>query len=123
MTGETAAEIVVHRIGSRRQNLGMTNWKGNSPKIEDAKIAKNYMLKGELEILYLLVEQFMSFSELQIKLKRPMYMNDWRQYLNEFLKLNKLEILKHKGSVSRKEMEKVVKKEMTSYHNLLGKMG
>ncbi len=118
VTGETAAEIVVHRIAGSKPYLGMTNWKGNVPKTEDAKIAKNYMLREELEILYLLVEQFLSFSELQIKLKRPMYMKDWRQYLDDFLKLNKLEILKNKGSVSHDEMEKIVKKEMINYQNL-----
>ena len=119
VTGETAAEIVVHRISGNKRNVGMTNWKGNLPKTEDAKIAKNYMLQDELEILYLLVEQFLSFSELQIKLKRPMYMKDWREYLDDFLKLNKLEILKHKGSVSHEEMEKIVKQEMINYQKLL----
>jgi len=77
------------------------------------------MLKDELEVLYLLVEQFLSFSELQIKLKRPLYMKDWKEYLDDFLKLNKLEILKNKGSVSHKEMEKVVLNEMKLYQELL----
>lgn len=119
VTGETAAEIVVHRIGSEKPNLGMTSWKSGRPKIEDAKIAKNYMLKEELEILYLLVEQFLSFAELQIKLQRPMYMMDWRKYLDDFLKLNRLEILKNKGSVSHEDMEKVVTREMGWYQKLL----
>lgn len=119
VTGETAAEIVVHRITGTKPNLGMTNWKGNLPKTEDAQIAKNYMFQEELEILYLLVEQFLSFSELQIKLKRPMYMQDWRQYLDDFLKLNRLEILKRRGSVSHDEMEKVVRREMGHYQKLL----
>jgi len=119
VTGETAAEMVVRRISSRKLNLGMTNWKGNVPKTDEAKIAKNYMLKDELEVLYLLVEQFLSFSELQIKLKRPLYMKDWKEYLDDFLKLNKLEILKNKGSVSHKEMEKVVLNEMKLYQELL----
>ena len=119
MTGETAAEIVVHRIGGAKTNAGMTNWKGDLPKSEDAKTAKSYMLQEELEILYLLVEQFLSFSELQIKLKRPMYMSDWRQYLDDFLNLNKLGILNHKGSVSHKEMEKIVKKEMAHHQKLI----
>ncbi len=119
VTGETAAEIVVHRIGSKKQNLGMTNWKGKQPKKEEAIIAKNYMVREELEILYLLVEQFLSFAELQIKLQRPMYMNDWRSYLDDFLKLNRLEILRNKGSVSHGEMEKVVRREMKNYQKLL----
>lgn len=119
VTGETAAEIIVHRISGDKSNLGMTNWKGDSPKSKEAKIAKNYMLKDELEILYLLVEQFLSFAELQVKLKRPLYMKDWREYLDDFLKLNKLEILKNKGSISHKEMEKVVSREMKLYLKLL----
>ena len=97
----------------------MTNWKGEQPKKDEAKIAKNYMLKEELEILYLLVEQFMSFAELQIKLQRPMYMKDWREHLNDFLKLNKLEILKSKGSIFHEQMEKIVSREMRRYQRLL----
>ncbi len=119
VTGETAAELVVHRVSASQPNLGMTNWKNKTPKSEDAKIAKNYMVKDELEILYLLVEQFLSFAELQIKLRRPMYMKDWREYLDNFLKLNKLEILKTKGSVSHREMERVVSLELKRYQKLI----
>lgn len=115
VTGETAAEIVVHRISGKKPYLGMTNWQGEKPKVREAKIAKNYILKEELEVLYLLVEQFLSFAELQIKLQRPMYMKDWRNYLHGFLKLNKLEILKNKGLISHQKMEKVVKKEMQRF--------
>lgn len=119
ITGETAAELIVHRIDSEKPYLGMTNWKGEQLKSEDAKIAKNYMLKEELEILYLLVEQFLSFAELQIKLQRPMYMKDWRSYLDDFLKLNRLEILKGKGSISHEQMELVVTSELKHYLKLL----
>lgn len=119
VTGETAAELVVHRISSEKPNLEMTTWKGENPKSDDAKIAKNYMLQQELEILYLLVEQFLSFAELQIKLQRAMRMKDWREYLDNFLALNRLEILQNKGSISREEMEKVVKNEMKLYQKLL----
>lgn len=115
VTGKTTAELVVHRIDGKKPYLGMTNWQGQKPKTEEAKIAKNYMLKAELEILYLLVEQFLSFAELQIKLQRPMYMKDWKSYLHDFLKLNKLQILKNKGSISHQKMEKVVKKEMQRF--------
>lgn len=119
VTGETAAELVVHRISAGKPNLGMTNWKDKMPKSEDAKIAKNYMIREELEILYLLVEQFLSFAELQIKLQRPMYMKDWREHLDNFLKLNKLEILKTKGSISHDEMERVVQLELKRFSRLL----
>lgn len=115
VTGETAAELVVHRISGNKPHLGMTNWKGERPKSDEAKIAKNYMVKKELEILYLLVEQFLVFAELQIKLQRPMYMKDWRMHLDKSLEFIGLQVLQDKGSVSHAEMEKVVAREMHQY--------
>jgi len=97
----------------------MTNWKGKSIVKSDAVIAKNYMLEKELRQLYLLVEQFLSFAELQIERERPMYMNDWREALDEFLKLNRLDLLQGKGLVSHQKMEGFVKKELRKYYRYL----
>ncbi|MBI5152326.1 virulence RhuM family protein [Candidatus Peregrinibacteria bacterium] len=115
ITGQTAAEIVVNRIDGTKENLGLTNWKGQTVTREDAEIAKNYMFERELRRLYLLVEQFLSFAELQIELERPMRMIDWKRKLDDFLKLNELEILRNSGKISRDEMETVVKKELERY--------
>lgn len=116
ITGQTAAEIIVQRIDSEKENLGLTNWKGEFINRKDTEIAKNYMLEKELRQLYLLVEQFLSFSEFQIERERPMYMVDWKRKLDDFLQLNELEILQGKGNVSHKEMEEVVKEELKKYH-------
>lgn len=118
ITGYTAAELIVSRARGKEKNLGMTNWKGKSVVKSDALIAKNYMLERELRQLYLLVEQFLSFAELQIERERQMYMNDWRKALDEFLELNRLELLRGKGTVSHLKMEKFVKKELKKYHHL-----
>jgi len=56
IVGQTAAEIVVNRINGQKENLGLTNWKGDVIKRKDAEIAKNYMLEKELRQLYLIVE-------------------------------------------------------------------
>lgn len=69
ITGSTAAELVVNRIDGKKENLGMTAWKGEMPTRKEAEIAKNFMLETELRQLYLLVEQFLSFSEFQIERK------------------------------------------------------
>lgn len=116
ITGQTAAEIIVDRIDSGKNNLGLTNWNGEYIKRKDTEIAKNYMLEKELRQLYLLVEQFLSFSEFQIERERPMYMADWKRKLDEFLRFNELEILKGKGSISHKKMEEVVKNELKEYY-------
>lgn len=118
ITGKTATELVVNRIDSKQENLGMTSWKGTTPTRKEAEIAKNYMLETELRQLYLLVEQFLSFAEFQIERKNVMYMKDWVQYLHDMLKSNKLEVLTNKGKISRDKMEKIVKKEIEKFINL-----
>ncbi|MDP3957736.1 MAG: RhuM family protein [bacterium] len=115
VTGNTAAELVVSRIGAEKENLGMTNWKGVAPTRKEAEVAKNYMLETELRQLYLLVEQFLSFAEFQIERKNIMHMKDWVVYLHEMLKANRLEVLADKGKTSHEEMERVVKEEVEKF--------
>ncbi len=64
ITGLTAAEIITKRVDSQKENLGLTNWKGEIITREQAQIAKNYLEELELKRLNLLVEQFLSFAEL-----------------------------------------------------------
>jgi hypothetical protein len=52
----------------------------------------------------LLVGQFLSYAELQAVEKRPMYMQQWVNKLDDFLRFNEKEILRHKGKVSRQDM-------------------
>jgi len=78
ITGLTAAEIVSNRIDSQKENMGLTNWKGEIIVREQAEIAKNYLKELELKRLNLLVEQFLSFAELQSVEQRVMYMKDWK---------------------------------------------
>ena len=115
ITGNTAAELVVNRISGKKENLGMTSWKGVMPTRKEAEVAKNYMLETELRQLYLLVEQFLSFAEFQIERKNIMHMKDWVSYLHEMLKANRLEVLSGKGKISHEKMEKIVKAELKKF--------
>jgi len=116
ITGLTAAEIVTARINSRKMNLGLTNWIGNNIAREQAEIAKNYLAETELRQLKLLVEQFLAYAELQVERKNPMYMSDWKRKLDEFLKLNDLQILVGKEKISHEEMQERVKAELRKYN-------
>lgn len=116
ITGFTAAEIVSRRIDSSKINLGLTNWQGEIITRDQAEIAKNYLEDLELKRLNLLVEQFLSFAELQSVEQRIMYMRDWAQKLDDFLILNEKEILDSAGIVSRKEMEQKVRRELEKYN-------
>ena len=116
ITGLTAAEIITKRIDSKKENLGLTNWKGEIITREQAQIAKNYLAELELKRLNLLVEQFLSFAELQSVEQRVMHMKNWIEKLDDFLVLNEKEILKNAGSVSRLEMEKIVREKLREYN-------
>ena len=116
ITGLTAAEIVTKRIDSKKQSLGLTNWTGEIITRQQAEIAKNYLEETELRQLKLLVEQFLAYAELQVERKNPMYMSDWKRKLDEFMKLNDLEILTNKGAISHEEMQKRVKADLAKFN-------
>ena len=80
--------------------MGLTTWTGMIPKRSDAEYAKNYLTEEELDILNRIVSLFLDFAELQAKSHTSMYMKDWMQKLDDFLKLSGKELLTHAGSIS-----------------------
>lgn len=116
ITGLTASEIVANRIDSNKENMGLTNWSGEIITREQAEVAKNYLEELELKRLNLLVEQFLSYAELQSVEERLMYMKDWINELNNFLLFNKRNILNNAGSVSHENMEEKVRLELAKYN-------
>jgi len=114
--GHTAAELIAERVNSEAPAMGLTNWSGKIVTTKDARIAKNYLQELELKRLNLLVEQFLVYAELQAVEKRPMYMSQWVEKLDAFLRFNEKEILQHKGLVSRKDMEARVREELQKFN-------
>ena len=121
--GRTAAELIAERINSQSPAMGLTNWSGQVVTAKEAKIAKNYLQELELKRLNLLVEQFLAYAELQAVEKRPMYMQQWVDKLDEFLRFNEKEVLQHKGKVSRLVMEARVREVLQKYHEQQEKLG
>jgi hypothetical protein len=113
--GHTAAELIADRVDSDAPAMGLTNWSGKIVTAKDAKIAKNYLREIELKRLELLVEQFLSYAELQALEKRPMYMSQWVTQLDDFFRFNRRAVLQHKGKVSRQDMEAKVREELRKY--------
>lgn len=113
--GRIAAELISERVDSAAPAMGLTNWSGKVVTTKDAKIAKNYLQEVELKRLELLVEQFLVYAELRAVEKRPMYMNQWVEKLDAFLRFNEKKILQHKGKVSRQEMEAKVRETLQKY--------
>lgn len=118
--GHTAAELILERVGSDKLNMGLTTWKRDTMTLRDAYIAKNYLEAIELKRLNLLVEQFLSFAELQVVDQRPMYMADWVQKLDQFIsELNEMPLLQNAGKVSRDAMKARVRQEFEAYRERL----
>lgn len=111
----TAAEVIHERVDNEKPYVGMTNFKGNYPTKNDVKIAKNYLSEKELQILNLLVSQFLDFAELQALEEHAMTMQDWIDELDRQLLGNKRELLTNKGKVSHKQAIEKAEKEFEIY--------
>lgn len=98
--GHTAAEIIFNRADAEKDFMGLTTWTGALPKRQDAEYAKNYLSEDELDTLNRIVNLYLDFAELQAKSHTPMYMKDWIQKLDDFLKLSGKELLTHAGTIS-----------------------
>ena len=100
--GHTAAEIIYDRANAAKDFMGLTTWTGMMPKRTDAEFAKNYLDEEEIDTLNRIVNLYIDYAELRAKDHKPMYMRDWIQKLDDFLRLSDKEILTHAGSISAK---------------------
>ena len=98
--GHTAAEIIYERADAQKDFMGLTTWTGALPKKTDAEIAKNYLSKEEITTLNRIVSLYLDFAELQAEEHRPMYMKDWIEILDDFLRISRKDILTHAGHIS-----------------------
>lgn len=113
--GHTAAEIIYKRIDASKPHLGLTNFKGDKPSRKETGVAKNFLEKEELEVLNRMVTAYLEMAELQALNRNPMYMKDWIQRLNDFLKMTGNEVLKHAGKISHKQALEKAQKEYEKY--------
>jgi len=118
ITGQTTAEIIHSRINSSKRHMGLTNWE-NSPKGEirkiDVSIAKNYLNEDELDGLNRIVSMYLDFAETRAKKGVVMYMNDWVEKLDAFLRFNEKKILRDNGKISNEIAVALAEKEYEKY--------
>lgn len=105
--GNTAAEVIFNRVDSEKENIGLTNFKGNSPTRAEIEIAKNYLSEKELDLLNRMVSAYLDVAEINALNMHPMTMKDWIKELDGFLTMTHKEILEGAGKISHeKALEK-----------------
>ena len=113
--GHTAAEVIYQWADANKDFMGLTSWTGRLPKRTDAEIAKNYLSPEELDTLNRIVSLYLDFAELQAQSHKPMYMKDWIQKLDDFLKLSGKELLTHAGTISAELAKQKVSQEYDKF--------
>lgn len=103
VSGKTAAELVYYRANASLPMMGLTSTENKGKVLKsDITVGKNYLNEDEIEILKLIVEQFLAFAEAQAKSHVPMYMKDWVERLKMVLTMNQKSILQDAGKISHK---------------------
>ncbi|MDO8365234.1 MAG: virulence RhuM family protein [Saprospiraceae bacterium] len=123
--GHTAAELIMSRADSNKQNMGLNTWK-NAPSGKiiktDVSIAKNYLAEKELKNLDRFVTMYLDYAETQAENNIPMTMNDWAGKLNAFLQFNEKEILSGAGKVTQAIAKAFAESEFEKYRLVQDKL-
>ena len=113
--GNTAAELIFERVDCRKNNLGLTNFKGKNPTRSEIEVAKNYLTEEEINILNRMVSAYLDIAELNALDRHPMKMKDWVEELDSFLKMTRKDILKDNGKISHNQALEKAHKEYDKY--------
>lgn len=115
VSNNTAAEIVFNRVDSNKDNIGLTNFKGNMPTRKETEIAKNYLTLEELNLLNRLVSAYLDVAEINALKHKTMTMKDWIKELDGFLTMTHNDILNSKGIISHERALQKAHEEYDKY--------
>ena len=116
--GHTAAEIIFQRANAQLPFMGLTAFKGKKPTKHDIGVAKNYLAEEELSVLNRLVSAYLDIAEVNAMQSRPMYMKDWVEILDGFIKMSRQDVLTNAGKISS---DLAQRKALAEYENYKSK--
>lgn len=111
VTGMTAAELIHSRADHLLSNMGLTGWKGDEVRKTDVTIAKNYLKEEEIDWLNRIVVMWLDFAEDHAKRRKQVFVRDWEQKLDDFLRFNDRRVLPNAGTVSKQAADDFAKAE------------
>ena len=118
ITGKTAAEIIYDSADATKIYMGLTNWKqAPDGKIlkSDVTVAKNYLSKAHIQELNQIVSAYLDLAENRAQRQILMKMEDWVNFINNFLELSNYPILKNKGRLSALKARLKAEEEFETY--------
>lgn len=116
VSGKTAAELIYYRANASLPMMGLTSTSHPDKVLKsDIAIGKNYLNEEEINMLKLIVEQFLAFAEAQAIAHKPMYMKDWVEKLKLVLTMNEKSILEDAGRISHQLAVQKAEHEYTQY--------
>jgi len=121
ITGKTAAEIIYTSADATKLYMGLTNWKqAPDGKIlkSDVAIAKNYLNEAHLRELNRIVSAYLDLAENRAERGIVTTMQDWVNFLNQFLELSQYPILQDKGKVSALEAKLKAEQEYEAFRKI-----
>ena len=83
--------------------MGLTTWKAGSVQKADVTVAKNYLHEPEISELNRIVTMWLDFAEDQARRRKEVFLKDWGEKLDAFLKFNDRDVLEGAGRVSKKQ--------------------
>ena len=113
--GNTAAEVIFNRVDSKKENIGLTNFKGNMPTKAETEIAKNYLSEKELDLLNRMVSAYLDVAEINALNMHAMTMKEWVKELDGFLTMTHKDILEGAGTISHEKALEKAHKEYDKY--------
>ena len=111
----TAAEVIYERSDASKPFVGMTSFEGDYVTRQDVGIAKNYLSEKELQVMRLIVSQFLDYAELQALEEHPMSMQDWIDRLDAQLSGIGRPVLDGSGTISHDRAVRKAEKEFERY--------
>lgn len=99
----TAAEVIYQRADADKDNKGLTTWSGKRIKLSDVEVAKNYLDEKELDALNKIVTAYLDIAEVHALNQEPMYMKDWLETIDDYLRMTRRDILTTKGKVTHQQ--------------------
>lgn len=121
ITGKTAAEIIYSSADATKIYMGLTNWK-HAPEGKimksDVNVAKNYLDEQHIKELNRIVSAYLDLAENRAQRHVTTMMQEWAEFLNQFLELSNYPILTDRGRVSALEAKIKAEQEFEKYRKI-----